>query len=192
VYIWEQEDWPRLTWQDGSIAALLAAVRHEQGRLIGRMEALGFSLREEAVLQTLTQDVVKTSEIEGELLDATQVRSSLARRLGIDIGALPPTDRNVEGIVEVMLDATRNFQAPLTAERLFGWHAALFPTGRSGMTKIIVGDWRDDSTGPMQVVSGECPVFCVWVIGSMLPERSKDDDDFQGTAGRVAEGLQAA
>jgi Fic family protein len=154
VYIWEQEDWPRLTWQDGSIAALLAAVRHEQGRLIGRMEALGFSLREEAVLQTLTQDVVKTSEIEGELLDATQVRSSLARRLGIDIGALPPTDRNVEGIVEVTLDATRNFQAPLTAERLFGWHAALFPTGRSGMTKIIVGDWRDDSTGPMQVVSG--------------------------------------
>ena len=118
------------------------------------MEALGFKLREEAVLQTLTQDVVKTSEIEGEQLDATQVRSSLARRLGIDIGALPPTDRNVEGIVEVMLDATRNFQATLTAERLFGWHAALFPTGRSGMTKIIVGGWRDDSTGPMQVVSG--------------------------------------
>ncbi|WP_206677643.1 Fic family protein [Tabrizicola fusiformis] len=154
VYIWEQPDWPRLTWQDGSIAAPLAAVRHEQGRLIGRMEALGFKLREEAVLHTLTQDVVKTSEIEGEQLDATQVRSSLARKLGIDIGALPPTDRNVEGIVEVMLDATRNFQAPLTKERLFGWHAALFPTGRSGMTKIIVGDWRDDSTGPMQVVSG--------------------------------------
>jgi Fic family protein len=118
------------------------------------MEALGFKLREEAVLQTLTQDVVKTSEIEGEQLDATQVRSSLARRLGIDIGALPPTDRNVEGIVEVMLDATRNYDAPLTAERLFGWHAALFPTGRSGMTRIRVGDWRDDSTGPMQVVSG--------------------------------------
>jgi Fic family protein len=118
------------------------------------MEALGFKLREEAVLQTLTQDVVKTSEIEGEQLDVTQVRSSLARRLGIDIGALPPTDRNVEGIVEVMLDATRNYDAPLTAERLFGWHAALFPTGRSGMTRIRVGDWRDDSTGPMQVVSG--------------------------------------
>lgn len=154
MYIWERPDWPKLTWQDGSIAAPLAAVRHDQGRLIGQMEALGFKLREEAVLQTLTQDVVKTSEIEGELLDATQVRSTLARRLGIDIGALPPTDCNVEGIVEVMLDATRNFQAPLTKERLFGWHAALFPTGRSGMTKIIVGDWRDDSTGPMQVVSG--------------------------------------
>ena len=106
------------------------------------------------MLQTLTQDVVKTSEIEGEQLDATQVRSSLARRLGIDIGALPPSDRNVEGIVEVMLDATRNYDAPLTAERLFGWHAALFPTGRSGMTRIRAGDWRDDITGPMQVVSG--------------------------------------
>ncbi|MBW6496281.1 MAG: Fic family protein [Burkholderiaceae bacterium] len=154
MYIWEQTDWPTLTWQDASIAAPLAAVRHEQGRLIGRMEALGFKLREEAVLQTLTQDVVKTSEIEGEALDATQVRSSLARRLGIDIGALPPTDRNVEGIVEVMLDATSAFAAPLTAERLFGWHAALFPTGRSGMTRIRVGAWRDDSAGPMQVVSG--------------------------------------
>jgi Fic family protein len=154
MYIWEQPDWPTLTWQDASIAAPLAAVRHSQGRLIGRMEALGFKLREEAVLQTLTQDVVKTSEIEGEQLDATQVRSSLARRLGMDIGALPPVDRNVEGIVEVMLDATRNHKAPLTAERLFDWHAALFPTGRSGMTRIHVGNWRDDSTGPMQVVSG--------------------------------------
>ncbi|EEW24066.1 Fic family protein [Rhodobacter ferrooxidans] len=154
MYIWEQPDWQKLTWKDATIAARLAEVRHDQGRLIGRMEALGFRLREEAVLQTLTQDVVKTSEIEGEQLDATQVRSSLARRLGIDIGALPPTDRNVEGIVEVMLDATRNYASPLTTERLFGWHAALFPTGRSGMTRIIVGNWRDDSTGPMQVVSG--------------------------------------
>ena len=154
MQIWERDTWPNLTWQDARVAACLAEVRHTQGRLIGRMEALGFKLREEAVLQTLTQDVVKTSEIEGEQLDATQVRSSLARRLGIDIGALPPTDRNVEGIVEVMLDATRNYDAPLTAERLFGWHAALFPTGRSGMTRIRVGDWRDDSTGPMQVVSG--------------------------------------
>lgn len=154
MYIWEQPDWPDLTWRDVSVAAPLASVRHEQGRLIGRMGALGFKLRDEAMLQTLTQDVLKTSEIEGEALDAIQVRSSLARRLGIDIGALPPTDRNVEGIVEVMLDATRNYAAPLTAERLFGWHAALFPTGRSGMTRIRVGAWRDDSAGPMQVVSG--------------------------------------
>ena len=154
MQIWERDTWPNLTWQDARVATCLAEVRHTQGKLIGRMEALGFKLREEAVLQTLTQDVVKTSEIEGEQLDATQVRSSLARRLGIDIGALPPTDRNVEGIVEVMLDATRYYDAPLTAERLFGWHAALFPTGRSGMTRICVGDWRDDSTGPMQVVSG--------------------------------------
>ena len=154
MYIWARPDWPTLTWRDGSIATPLAAVRHDQGRLIGRMESLGFKLREEAVLQTLTQDVLKTSEIEGEALDATQVRSSLARRLGIDIGALPPTDRNVEGIVEVMLDATRNYTAPLTAERLFNWHAALVPTGRSGMTRITVGAWRLDEEGPMQVVSG--------------------------------------
>ena len=154
MYIWEQPDWPNLTWQDPRVAVRLAAVRHNQGRLIGRMEALGFKLREEAVLQTLTQDVVKTSEIEGEQLDAMQVRSSLARRLGIDIGALPHIDRNVEGIVEVMLDATRNHEAALSAERLFGWHAVLFPTGRSGMTKIIVGNWRDDRAGPMRVVSG--------------------------------------
>jgi Fic family protein len=154
MYIWERPDWPTLTWRNDSIATQLAAVRHDQGRLIGRMESLGFKLREEAVLQTLTQDVLKTSEIEGEALDATQVRSSLARRLGIDVGALPLPDRNVEGIVEVMLDATRNYMAPLTAERLFDWHAALFPTGRSGMIRIRVGDWRDDSSGPMQVVSG--------------------------------------
>jgi Fic family protein len=118
------------------------------------MESLGFPLREEALLQTLTEDVVKTSEIEGERLDAAQVRSSLARRLGIDIGALTPAERNVEGVVEVMLDATRNFQGPLTDDRLFGWHAALFPTGRSGMVRIRVGHWRDDASGPMQVVSG--------------------------------------
>ena len=153
MYIWERPDWPTLTWHDAVVGGPLAAVRHDQGRLIGRMEALGFKLREEAVLQTLTQDVLKTSEIEGEQLDAMQVRSSLARRLGIDIGALPPTDHNVEGIVEVMLDATTNYAAPLTAERLFGWHASLFPTGRSGMTRIRVGNWRDDSGGPMQVVS---------------------------------------
>lgn len=154
MYIWERPDWPKLTWQDAVVAAPLAAVRHDQGRLIGRMEALGLKLREEAVLQTLTQDVVKTSEIEGEQLDVMQVRSSLARRLGINIGALPPTDRAVEGIVEVMLDATTNYATPLRAERLFAWQAAQFPTGRSGMTRIRVADWRHDSAGPMPVVSG--------------------------------------
>jgi len=118
------------------------------------MEALGFWLREEAVLNTLTQDVIKSSEIEGEVLDFDQVRTSVARRLGLDIGALMPADRQVEGIVAMMLDATRNYQDPLTTDRLFGWHAALFPTGRSGMQRIRAGAWRDDSSGPMQVVSG--------------------------------------
>jgi Fic family protein len=118
------------------------------------MEGLGFQLREEATLQTLTQDVVKTSEIEGERLDAGQVRSSLARRMGVDIGALPTIDRNVEGMVEIMLDATRHCDAPLTEERLFGWHAVLFPTGRSGMRRITAGGWRTGESGPMQVVSG--------------------------------------
>jgi len=139
---------------NAKLAASLAEVRHEQGRLLGRMEALGFDLREEAHLKTLTRDVVKSSEIEGETLDASTVRSSIARRLGNDIGALKPADRHVEGIVEMMLDATRNYNDPLTEDRLFGWHSALFPAGRSGMTKISVGKWRDDTNGPMQVVSG--------------------------------------
>jgi len=154
MYIHELKDWSRFHWSAERIAEPLASARHRQGRLIGRMEGLGFNLQQEAVLQTLTADVLKSSEIEGEKLDAGQVRSSIARRLGIDIGALTPADRNVEGVVEMMLDATRHFSQPLTSERLFGWHAALFPTGRSGMTKIKTGGWRDDSTGPMQVVSG--------------------------------------
>ena len=154
MYIHEHADWPRFRWKDQTIATPLAAVRHRQGRLIGRMEALGFRLQEEAVLQTLTEDVLKSSEIEGELLDKDQVRSSIARRLGIDIGALTPADRDVEGVVDMMLDATQHYGKPLTAERLHGWHAALFPTGRSGMHRIRVGEWRDDNAGPMQVVSG--------------------------------------
>ena len=154
MYIHELPDWPRFDWNRERLAEPLAAVRHRQGRLIGHMEALGFSLRQEAVLQTLTEDVVKSSEIEGEHLDAEQVRSSIARRLGIDIGALKPADRDVEGVVEMMLDATRRYDQPLTTERLFGWHASLFPTGRSGMARIRAGAWRDDRTGPMQVVSG--------------------------------------
>ena len=154
MYIHELKDWPRFHWNREHLAEPLAAVRHRQGRLIGHMEALGFNLRQEAVLQTLTADVLKSSEIEGEKLDAEQVRSSIARRLGMDIGALKPADRNVEGVVEMMLDATRHYDQPLTADRLFAWHASLFPTGRSGMTKIRTGAWRDDSNGPMQVVSG--------------------------------------
>ncbi|MCB1021962.1 MAG: Fic family protein [Acidobacteria bacterium] len=153
-YIHELADWPRFRWDQVRLALPLAEVRHRQGRLIGRMEALGFALRQEASLEALTSDAVETSKIEGETLDAEQVRSSLARRLGVDIGALAPVDRDVEGIVEVTLDAAANFRAPLTDERLFGWHAALFPTGRSGITKVRVGAWRDDAYGPMQVVSG--------------------------------------
>jgi Fic family protein len=154
MYIHELPNWPRFDWNRDRLAEPLAAVRHRQGRLFGHMEALGFDLRQEALLQTLTADVLKSSEIEGEKLDADQVRSSIARRLGMDISGLKPSDRHVEGIVEMMLDATRHYAQPLTAERLFGWQAALFPTGRSGMTKIRAGAWRDDSSGPMQVVSG--------------------------------------
>ena len=153
-YIHELSDWPKFEWDAGRLAAPLAAARHLQGRLVGQMEALGFRLREEAVLRTITEDVVKSSEIEGEKLDADQVRSSVARRLGIDIGGLQAADRHVEGIVEMMLDATQRYDQPLTTERLFGWHASLFPTGRSGMHRITVGAWRDDKTAPMRVVSG--------------------------------------
>lgn len=154
MYIWELPDWPRFHWDQETLSTILAQARHEQGRLLGRMEALGFQLRQEAVLRTLTQDVLKSSEIEGEMLDPDQVRSSIARRLGMDIGGLKPADQNVEGVVEMMLDATRGYDRPLTPERLFGWHASLFPTGRSGMAKIRVGAWRDDNAGPMQIVSG--------------------------------------
>ena len=136
MYIYEFKEWPHFIWDAQQLAEPLAAIRHRQGRLIGNMEALGFKFRQEAVLQTLTADVLNTSEIEGERLDAEQVRSSIARRLGMDLGALKPADRNVEGVVEMMLDATGQYDQPLTADRLFGWQAALFPAGRSGMTKI--------------------------------------------------------
>ena len=153
-YIYASGDWPRFRWNAEAIADTLGDVRHRQGRLVGRMGALGFPLQAEAVLRTLTEDVVGSSEIEGEFLDRALVRSSIARRLGIDIGGLAPADRNVEGVVEMMLDATQRYDRPLTRRRLFDWHAALLPTGRSGMHKIIVGGWRDDRSGPMQVVSG--------------------------------------
>jgi Fic family protein len=154
VYLWQQPEWPTLTWDNQSLSTLLARVSRKQGRLLGKMEALGFELRDEAHLRTLTEDVIKTSEIEGEELEPDQVRSSIARRLGMDVAGLIPSDRTVDGVVEMMLDATSNFGDPLTEERLYGWHAALFPTGRRGMQRIKVGEWRDDSEGPMQVVSG--------------------------------------
>lgn len=154
TYIRELPNWPNFQWDSKALTGALASVHLRQGRLIGRMENLGFPLRSEAVLAALTEEVVKSSEIEGEVLDRDQVRSSIARRLGMDIGALALADRDVEGVVEMMLDATQKYEAPLTDERLFGWHAALFPTGRSGMQKITVGAWRDDKGGPMQVVSG--------------------------------------
>lgn len=154
TYIYERKGWPKFRWDERRLLRPVAKVRHRQGRLIGHMQGLGFSLRNEAVLQTLTQDVLKSSEIEGEVLDSQQVRSSIARRLGIDIGALTPADRSVEGVVDMMLDATQNYASPLTRQRLFGWHAALFPTGYSGLRKIRVGKWRNDEDGPMQVMSG--------------------------------------
>ncbi len=154
MYIHQDPNWPAFAWDKAKLADLLSEVRHLQGRLVGRMEALGFNLKEQATLRILTEDVATTSAIEGELLDLGQVRSSLARRMGIDVGALPPVDRNVEGIVEVMLDATRNFQEPLAAERLFAWQAALFPHGRSGLQRVSIGAWRTESSGPVQVVSG--------------------------------------
>ncbi|MXZ36245.1 MAG: Fic family protein [Acidobacteria bacterium] len=153
-YIYQLTEWPKFTWDHGALAVPLAEIRFRQGRLLGRMESLVFALQQEAELETLTLDVVKSSEIEGENLNTNQVRSSIARRLGMDIAGMVPAHRNVEGVVEMMLDASRNFDKPLTEDRLFAWHASLFPTGRSGMRKIIVGAWRDDANGPMEVVSG--------------------------------------
>lgn len=154
VYIHQKKDWPNFKWDSEDIVNLLSEARNLQGRLQGKMEALGFELRNEALLDTLTLDVLKTSEIEGELLNHDQVRSSIARKLGLEIAGSVESDRNVDGVVEMMLDATQNCFKPLTKTRLFDWHAALFPTGRNGIYKIIVGDWRKDTTGPMQVISG--------------------------------------
>ena len=154
MYIWERPEWPRMTWDEGRLLEPLAAARLKQGRLLGSMAGLGFDLKREAQLEALTEDVVKSSEIEGEILERDDVRSSLARRLGVPAAAVAPADRRTEGVVEMMLDATENHEAPLTPERLFGWQAALFPTGYSGMYKVRTGAWRDDADGPMQVVSG--------------------------------------
>lgn len=154
LYIYQNPDWPAFFWEDSQILRQLGEVRHLQGKLLGKMESLGFELQNEALLNTLTMDVLKSTEIEGEFLNPGQVRSSLARRLGLEIAGTVPSDRNVDGMVDMMLDATQNNSQILDEERLFGWHSALFPSGRSGLYKIQVGTWREDTTGPMQVVSG--------------------------------------
>lgn len=154
IYIWQDEDWPHWHYDLAALSGSLAEVSRAQGVLLGRLADVGMGLRDQASLAALTEDVVKTSEIEGEVLVLESVRSSIARRLGVDIGAVAPVDRNVEGVVEMVLDATSRAASPLSAERLFGWHAALFPSGYSGMSRIAVGQWRDDADGPMQVVSG--------------------------------------
>lgn len=154
IYIWQDMDWPRWRYDLSALAGPLTDVSRAQGLLLGRLADVGMALRDQASLAALTEDVVKTSEIEGEVLNVQSVRSSIARRMGVDIGAVAPVDRHVEGVVEMVLDATTRANEPVTAERLFGWHAALFPTGYSGLTRIAVGKWRTDAEGPMQVVSG--------------------------------------
>ena len=154
MYLYDNQNWPIFEWNSEKLLPLLAYVRNRQGKLIGKMGALGFELQNEANLEILTIEILKSTEIEGEFLDREQVRSSIARRLGLDISGLVYSERNVDGIVDLMLDATKKYDKELTKERLFSWHASLFPAGQSGMYKIITGNWRDDSTGPMQVVSG--------------------------------------
>lgn len=153
-YIYQQPEWPRFTWQPAQLELLLGQVRHQQGRVLGRMAGLGFALRDEAMLRTLTEEALTSSAIEGEALPPEQVRSSLARQLGLDVAGLVPASRQVEGMVALLLDATQHYPAALTAERLYGWQAALFPAGRSGLYPVATGTWRTDRTGPMQVVSG--------------------------------------
>ena len=153
-YIWQAADWPAWRYDLAALAGPLADVSRAQGLLLGRLADVGMALRDQASLAALTDDVIKTSEIEGEPLNLESVRSSVARRLGVDIGALAPVDRHIDGLVDMVLDASAHSDAPLTAERLLAWHAALFPTGHSGLVPISVGAWRDDASGPMQVVSG--------------------------------------
>lgn len=153
-YIHEHPDWPQLRWDSAALQARLAGVRHRQGLLLGRMATFGFDDRNESSLAVLTNDVVKSSAIEGDILPVDEVRSSIAHRLGIDVAGLTTPSRHVEGVVEMMLDATQRFEADITRERLFAWHASLFPTGHSGARKITVAAWRTPDCGPMQVVSG--------------------------------------
>lgn len=151
MYIYQQKNWPKFTWDHLQINPKVSTIRHRQGKILGLMSAAGFDLKEKAILQTLTMDVTKSSEIEGELLNIEMVRSSIAKRLGIEIAGLPVADRDVEGVVEMMLDATQKYNDPLTEERLYNWHSAIFPTGRSSLSKIIAGNWR---LGPIHVLSG--------------------------------------
>jgi Fic family protein len=173
LYVHELPNCPTFRWDARAIAGPLGTAHHRQGRLLGRMEKLGFGLRSEAALEALTKEITRSSEIEGERLDKSFVRSSVARRLGLPVGPQPPSDRRVEGVVQMMLDATQRFAEPVTEERLHGWHAALFPTGYSGLHKIQVGAWGTDSQGPMQVLSG--PEGKQWVhyqapAAPLLPE----------------------
>ncbi len=154
TYIYENANWPEFRWDKDRVFPLISAARFQQGKIVGKMSALGFELRDQANLEILTMDVLKTSEIEGEILSPGQVRSSIARKLGLEVSGLVNSDRDVDGIVEMMLDATGNYNKVLDKERLFAWHSSLFPTGYSGIKKIVTADWRDDSKGPMQVVSG--------------------------------------
>lgn len=154
TYLWQRPDWPQWRYDADALLAPLAEVHRTQGHLAGRMANVGLAQRDQATLQALTQEVLTTSAIEGQELNLEAVRSSIARRLGVDIGAIAPADRHVDGVVDMVLDATQRFAEPLTAERLFGWHAALFPTGYSGHVRIQVDQWRNDAAGPMQVVSG--------------------------------------
>ncbi len=153
-HIYQKPGWPRFFWNTEKLLTLLTEVRNMQGRIVGQMSALGFSLKDHANLEILTQDILNSNEIEGEILDKNQVRSSIARRLGLNVSGLVASDRNVDAVVEMMIDATRNFDQPLTRDRIIGWHNTLFPSGYSGMLKIRVGKFRDDAAGPMQVISG--------------------------------------
>jgi Fic family protein len=200
-WVWQSPDWPAWHFDAKQLAAPLAATSLAQGRLLGRLADLGMALRSDACLAATTLDALQTSAIEGEALDPHTVRSSVATRLGMDIGALAPVDRQVDGVVDMVLDATSNAQLPLTQARLFGWHAALFPTGRSGLNPLRVAQWRDDAQGPMQVVSGpvgrrklhfEAPPAAVLgaeVASFLAWAEATDDNTGPGTAPLLKAGL---
>jgi Fic family protein len=195
LYIHELENWTRFRWDQEKIATRLLSIRHEQGRLLGRMQSLGFPLQMEAALQTLTQDVVRSSEIEGELLNKDMVRSSLAHRMGVDIAAIVPSDRQVDGVVDMMLDATANSRDPLTPQRLFRWHTLLFPAGATRFSGMVVGEWRNNRAGDMQVVSGPIGrqrVHFVAPVPSRLPVEMQQFVEWFNTSSQMDLVLKAA